>query len=115
MLLFAKLSSDFPIGGIDTWGLLKLLVAFLREVSSGECDVINCSKVAFRAYFRTVCRFLFSGCSWRDHLDFAIVATDCGPYDFRQLCCGCGEEWYLPAPESSEGGVWSAKQLPGRG
>ena len=32
--LFAQLPSDFRIGGIDTWGILKLLVAFHREVSS---------------------------------------------------------------------------------
>ena len=52
--LFAQLPSDFRIGRIDTWGLLKLLVAFHREVSSGESDVINCSKVAFRAFLKAV-------------------------------------------------------------
>ena len=37
-LLGVTLPSCHPISGsgIDTWGLLKLLVAFHREVSSGE-------------------------------------------------------------------------------
>ena len=47
--------------------------------------------------------FVSGDCRWCDHLGFAIVATDCGPYLFRQLVFGCGEEWYLPAPEASEG------------
>ena len=38
-----------PDRGIDTWGRLKLLVAFHGEVSSGESGVIYCSKAAFPA------------------------------------------------------------------
>ena len=47
--------------------------------------------------------FVSGGCRWGDHLGFAIVTTVCGPYVFRQLGCGYGEECYLPAPEASEG------------
>jgi hypothetical protein len=38
---------------------LKPLVAFHREVSSGESDVIYFSKVAFRASLKAACRFRF--------------------------------------------------------
>jgi hypothetical protein len=38
--LFAQLLSDFLIGGIDIWGLLKLLVAFQIVWSSLEREAI---------------------------------------------------------------------------
>jgi hypothetical protein len=57
--LFAQLPSDVRTGYIDTWGHLKSLVAFQREVSSGESDVIYFSKVAFRASLKAVCKFRF--------------------------------------------------------
>jgi hypothetical protein len=47
--LFAQLPSDVRTGGIDTWGRLKPLVAFQREKSSGESDVIYFSNMTFRA------------------------------------------------------------------
>jgi hypothetical protein len=59
MSLFAQLPSDTRIGGIDTWGRLNPLVAFQREVSSGESDVMYFSKVAFRVSLKAACKFLF--------------------------------------------------------
>jgi hypothetical protein len=44
---------------IDTWGRLKPLVAFQREVSSGERDVMYFSKVAFWVSLKAACKFLF--------------------------------------------------------
>jgi hypothetical protein len=57
--LFAQLPSDVRDGGIDTWGSLKPLVAFQREVSSGESEVIYFSKVAFLASLKAACKFHF--------------------------------------------------------
>ena len=59
MSLFAQLPSDFRNGGIDTGGSLKLIVAFHRELSSGESDVTYCSKTAFRASLKAACKFRF--------------------------------------------------------
>jgi hypothetical protein len=57
--LFAQPPSDVRTGVMDTWGRLKPLVAFQREMSSGERDVIYVSKVAFRASLKAACKSRF--------------------------------------------------------